>query len=111
FTGQSAHAGSTPMDARRDAFGAAAKLELAIREIAVANGGVCTIGSVITRPGIVTAVVGECEVTLDQRHLDAGALGRMLAEARAAGERIAAEEDVDVAWERIWQIHPIPFDR
>jgi N-carbamoyl-L-amino-acid hydrolase len=110
FTGQSAHAGSTPMDARRDAFGAAAKLELAIRGIAVAHGGVCTIGSVVTRPGIVTAVVGECEVTLDQRHLDAGSLASMLGDARSAGDRIAAEEDVEVAWERIWQIEPIPFD-
>ncbi|HBY99340.1 MAG TPA: Zn-dependent hydrolase, partial [Chloroflexi bacterium] len=54
FTGQSAHAGSTPMDRRRDAFGAAAKLGLEIREIGKRHGGVCTVGSVVTRPGIVT---------------------------------------------------------
>src|SRR5205085_12045740 len=39
FTGQSAHAGSTPMDKRRDAFGAAAKLGLEIREIGKRTGG------------------------------------------------------------------------
>ena len=110
FTGQSAHAGSTPMDRRRDAFGAAAKLGLDIREIAKRAGGVCTVGSCVTRPGIVTAVLGECEITLDQRHLDASVLARMLEEAKETGERIAGEEDVEVAWERIWQIHPIHFD-
>ena len=109
FTGQSAHAGSTPMTHRRDAFGAAAKLGLEIREIAKRNGGVCTVGSVVTRPGIVTAVVGECDLTLDQRHGDATVLGRMLDEAKETSRRIAAEEKVEVAWSRLWQIEPIPF--
>ena len=109
FTGQSAHAGSTPMDMRRDALAGAARLELEIRELAKRHGGVCTIGSVVTRPGIVTAVVGECDVLLDQRHLDAGTLATMLREARAASERIAAEEDLTVEWSRLWGIEPIPF--
>ena len=110
FTGQSAHAGSTPMDRRRDALAAAAKLALEIRPIAIEHGGVCTVGRVVTKPGIVTAVVGECEILLDQRHLDAGALAEMLAEARGASERFAVEERVEVEWERIWQIEPILFD-
>ena len=109
FTGQSAHAGSTPMDQRRDALGAASKLHLEIREIAKRHGGVCTVGSVQTRPGIVTAVVGQCDITLDQRHLDAGHLAQMLAEAKAASERFAREEKVEVEWRRLWNIHPIPF--
>jgi len=109
FTGQSAHAGSTPMDRRRDAFGAAAKLGLEIREIAKRHGGVCTVGSVVTKPGIVTAVVGQCDITLDQRHLHADGLAAMLAEARQASERFAEEEKVDVAWSRLWQIEPILF--
>jgi N-carbamoyl-L-amino-acid hydrolase len=110
FTGQSAHAGSTPMDKRRDALGAAAKLALEIREIAKRNGGVCTVGRVDTKPGIVTAVVGQCDITLDQRHLDAAALAAMLQEAKDASQRFAAEENVGVEWSRIWQIHPILFD-
>ncbi|MBI3243425.1 MAG: hydantoinase/carbamoylase family amidase [Chloroflexi bacterium] len=109
FTGQSAHAGSTPMDKRRDAFGAAAKLGLEIREIGKRNGGVCTVGSVVTKPGIVTAVVGQCDITLDQRHLNADSLAKMLAEAKEASERFAKEEKVDVEWKRIWQIEPILF--
>jgi hydantoinase/carbamoylase family amidase len=110
FTGQSAHAGSTPMNRRRDAFGAAAKLGLEIREIAKRHGGVCTVGSVVTKPGIVTAVVGQCDMTLDQRHLDAGALAKMLQEAKDASERFAVEENVSVEWKRIWQIEPILFN-
>ena len=110
FTGQSAHAGSTPMDMRRDAFAAAARLTLQVREIAKQRGGVGTVGRVLTRPGIVTAVVGVCEITLDQRHLDAGALATMLAEAEAASQAIAADERVAVEWERIWRIDPILFN-
>ena len=110
FTGQSAHAGSTPMSQRRDAFGAAAKLGLEIREIGKRHGGVCTVGSVITKPGIVTAVVGQCDITLDQRHLNAGSLAAMLQEAKDASERFAAEEKVSVEWSDLWRIHPIPFD-
>lgn len=109
FTGQSAHAGSTPMDKRRDAFGAAAKLGLEIREIAKRNGGVCTVGSVVTKPGIVTAVVGQCDITLDQRHLSAEGLATMLREAKEASERFAAEEKVEVEWRKLWEIHPILF--
>jgi N-carbamoyl-L-amino-acid hydrolase len=110
FIGQAAHSGSTPMDRRRDAFGAAAKLGLEIREIAKRNGGVCTVGRVETKPGIVTAVVGQCDMTLDQRHLDADALATMYREAREASERFAAEEKVSVEWSKIWDIHPILFD-
>jgi len=112
FRGQAAHAGSTPMDRRRDALAGAAKLELEAREIAkrTADGAVCTMGSVVTRPGIVTSVVETAECLLDQRHLDAGRLAAMLEEAKAASERFAVEEDIEVAWTRIWQIEPILFD-
>jgi N-carbamoyl-L-amino-acid hydrolase len=109
FTGQAAHSGSTPMAHRHDALGGVSKLHLAVREIAVKHGGVCTVGSVVTKPGIVTAVVGEAEMTLDQRHLDANVLANMYREAREASERIAKEEKIDVAWRKIWQIQPFPF--
>lgn len=111
FLGQSAHAGSTPMAMRRDAFAGAARLELEIREIAKRNGGVCTIGSVVTKPGIVTAVVGECDLTLDQRHLNAEGLAKMLADAKDASERIAKEENLQLEWKRIWRIEPILFNK
>jgi len=117
FRGQAAHSGSTPMNRRRDAFLAAGKMASEIYAIAERSGkpgapngaGVCTIGSCTTKPGIVTSVVEECRLTLDQRHLDPAALARMHAEAREASERFAREGNVEVAWERIWHIAPRPF--
>jgi len=125
FHGQAAHSGSTPMNRRKDAFLAAAKMSSEIYKIAERSscrndktlshmgqsfGGVCTIGSCTTKPGIVTSVVEECRITLDQRHLDAARLARMLQEAKDASERFAQEGNVLVSWERLWQIAPRPFN-
>jgi N-carbamoyl-L-amino-acid hydrolase len=110
FRGQAAHSGSTPMNRRRDAFLAAGRMGAEIYEIAGRSGGVCTIGSCTTKPGIVTSVVEECRITLDQRHLDPAALATMLEEARGAAGRFAAEGGVAVSWERLWRIEPIAFN-
>ena len=112
FRGQAAHAGSTPMDKRRDALAGAARLELEIREIAkrTGEGAVCTMGSVVTKPGIVTSVVETAECLLDQRHLDADKLALMLDEAKRASEEYAREEGLEVEWQRVWKIEPILFD-
>src|ERR671937_652369 len=109
FRGQAAHAGSTPMDKRRDALAGAAKLE---REIPkrIGEGAVCTIGGVVTKPGIVTSVVEMAECLLDQRHVDAVQLPEMLDNAKAASHRFAHEENLEVDWERIWNIEPILFN-
>jgi N-carbamoyl-L-amino-acid hydrolase len=112
FRGQAAHAGSTPMDKRRDALAGAARLELEIREIAkrTGAGAVCTMGGVVTKPGIVTSVVETAECLLDQRHLDATKLAGMLDEAKRASKEYAREEELEVEWQRIWNIEPILFD-
>ncbi len=146
FHGQAAHSGSTPMNRRKDAFLAAAKMSQEIYKIAERSksragfqpapagrgeasaradalagqagslsysgeiSGVCTIGSCTTKPGIVTSVVEECRITLDQRHLDGAALARMFQEAKAASEKFAKEGNVKVSWERLWQIDPRPFN-
>jgi N-carbamoyl-L-amino-acid hydrolase len=110
FQGQAAHSGSTPMNVRKDAFLAAAKMGPEIYRITATHGGVCTIGSCTTKPGIVTSVVEECRITLDQRHLDAVALSRMLEDAKQASLKFAQEGNVRVAWDRIWRIEPVLFD-
>jgi N-carbamoyl-L-amino-acid hydrolase len=111
FHGQAAHSGSTPMNRRKDAFLAAAKMSPEIYRIAErSHGGVCTIGSCTTKPGIVTSVVEECRITLDQRHLDSAALAKMFQEAKDASEKFAKEDNVKVSWERLWQIAPRPFN-
>jgi N-carbamoyl-L-amino-acid hydrolase len=110
FHGQEAHSGSTPMNARRDALAAAAKLALEIRPIAMKHpDAVCTMGSVKTFPGIVTAVVGRCEATLDQRDLSADVLAAMYREAQDKSIQFAKEEGCTVEWSRIWNIAPEPF--
>jgi hydantoinase/carbamoylase family amidase len=112
WRGQAAHAGSTPMDQRRDALAGAAKLALHIREIAreTGHGAVCTSGGVVCKPGIVTSVVETAEQLLDQRHLDAAKLASMLEAAKRASARFAEEERLEVDVERIWSIDPILFD-
>ncbi|HET8984361.1 MAG TPA: Zn-dependent hydrolase [Trueperaceae bacterium] len=109
FTGQAAHSGSTPMNRRKDAFLAAGRMSQEIYDITDRNGGVCTIGSCVTRPGIVTSVVAECDITLDQRNLDAASLATMLSDAKTASRRFADEGGVDVSWSKLWDIAPMPF--
>jgi N-carbamoyl-L-amino-acid hydrolase len=112
WRGQAAHAGSTPMDQRRDALAGAAKLALELREIAgrIGDGAVLTSGGVVCKPGIVTSVVETAEQLLDLRHLDADKLSSMWEQVREACERFAEEENIEVEFERIWQIEPILFD-
>ncbi len=110
FTGRASHAGSTPMNLRHDAFLAAGRFGLAARESAIERGGVATIGTVKAEPGIPTIINQRVEVTLDQRAFKPEQLAAMLADVKAAAERIAEEEGCEVEWSRIWQIDPIPFD-
>ncbi|MDP2052329.1 MAG: M20/M25/M40 family metallo-hydrolase, partial [Acidobacteriota bacterium] len=115
FTGQAAHSGSTPIPMRRDAFLAAAESALAFRDIAVKHTTpdarvVCTVGTVTVEPGIVTAVPGVCEISLDQRALDASVLAQMLADAREAAGKAARHNNVNVEWRTLWRIEPRPFD-
>ena len=109
FRGQAAHSGSTPMNVRRDAFLAAGRFGQEIYAIAERHGGVCTVGSVKTWPGIVTSVVETCELTLDQRHLDAGKLAAMWQDAQDAARRFAEEGGCTVDFGYLWNIEPIPF--
>jgi N-carbamoyl-L-amino-acid hydrolase len=116
FTGQAAHSGSTPIPMRRDAFLAAAETALQCREIARRHsrpgaGVVCTVGIVNVEPKIVTAVPGICEISLDQRALDASVLAAMLQDARSAADRVARENNVSVEWKPLWRIEPRLFDQ
>ena len=110
FHGQAAHSGSTPMNVRRDAFRAAGQLSQEIYAIAQRHGGVCTIGSCKTLPGIVTSVVERCEITLDQRNLDADKLAAMWQDAQDAAQKFAGEGGCTVEFGHLWNIEPIPFN-
>ena len=115
FTGQAAHSGSTPIPMRRDAFLAAAQFALAVREIGLRHtkpgaNVVCTCGVVKVEPCIVTAVPGVCEISLDQRALDANVLATMLQEAKDAAAKAARDNNVALEWKKLWTIEPRPFD-
>ena len=110
FTGQAAHAGSTPMLMRRDTLAAAARAALEIRESAIRLGGVATVGRMQSEPGVITAVAGQTEMQLDQRHLDAGALAAMLAEAEASCRSAAEGFGCELAVRRVFHAAPTVFD-
>jgi beta-ureidopropionase / N-carbamoyl-L-amino-acid hydrolase len=110
FTGQAAHSGSTPMDQRRDALLAAARLALEVRDLARTRGGVGTVGRIAAEPGIPTAVAGVATMLVDQRHVEADVLADLRAEAERLSRSIAAEEKVEVGWSPLFRIAPIPFD-
>ncbi|HEV7845100.1 MAG TPA: Zn-dependent hydrolase [Thermoleophilaceae bacterium] len=110
YAGQASHAGTTPMEMRRDAGLAAARTALAVEEIAREHGGVGTTGVLRLEPGIPTAVPGGAELVVDLRHASAGALAEMLHAVRAAAADSADARDVAVSETEIWRIEPIPFD-
>jgi hydantoinase/carbamoylase family amidase len=110
FTGETAHAGATPMPMRHDTFMATAQAALAISQIGFDHEGVCTVGGATSEPGVVTAVPGRTEMLLDQRHLDPETLAAMLSEARRACESAAADHGCEVELQHLWSIPPIPFD-
>jgi hydantoinase/carbamoylase family amidase len=109
--GQASHAGTTPMDRRRDAGLAAAQAALWIEEIPERQGGVATTGALRLSPGIPTAVAGTAELLVDLRNPDAEALARMLDTAGDAAARAASERGCEVSSERVWRIEPIAFDQ
>lgn len=110
FSGQASHAGTTPMDARRDAALAAAEAALAIERIPSDQGGVATTGELTIEPGIPTAVAGEATLGVDLRNPDATALTAMLERARAACTEAADRRDCELREVPVWRIEPIPFD-
>jgi N-carbamoyl-L-amino-acid hydrolase len=110
FTGEAAHAGSTPMDRRHDAGLAAAGLARDVAEIAREAGGVGTVGAIAMQPGVATAVAGRAEALVDLRHADGEALAAMRAGVHEAAAARAEAEGCTVEHEPIWRIEPRAFD-
>jgi len=110
ITGRVSHAGTTPMDARRDAGLVAAATALRVEQIAVAEGGVGTVGEIGFEPGIPTAVPGRASLVVDLRNRSAEALSRMLEATREVVAACAAERGCEASEEQVWRIEPIAFD-
>jgi len=109
-TGDTGHAGATPMRARRDALVGASRAVLAVEEVARAHGpdGVGTVGILECRPGSTNVVPGEIFLTIDLRHPLDETVARMEEELRA--KLAAIRGKLDFALERIWVSPAVHFD-
>lgn len=101
WTGKAGHAGTTPMNLRRDALVGAAEFALAVEKLARrATGLVATVGALAVFPGAANVIPGEAIHTLDVRHArDAGRRAALFNLGRIAA-RIAARRGLKVAWRR-----------
>jgi N-carbamoyl-L-amino-acid hydrolase len=112
ITGQSNHAGTTPMPMRHDAGRVAGEIIVAVRHIAEELGGdqVGTVGSLRLRPDLVNVVAGGATLTVDLRNTDEDLLQE--AERRLAGhlDRLAADEGVDIETRVLARFEPVTFD-
>jgi N-carbamoyl-L-amino-acid hydrolase len=110
FEGEAAHAGSTPMSARRDALCAGARVALEARALAVLLGGRATTGEMLVEPGLATVIPRTIQMTLDLRHESEELLAELLAETRLAASRIAEDEGVSLTSRTVLQVPPAAFD-
>jgi len=111
FTGEAGHAGTTPMDLRRDAMTAAAELVLAVEDLARrADGLVATVGDVTARPGGNNVIAGRAAVEVDARSADAGVLERALLDLRAIAADIARRRGLTVEHEVHFDQAPVKMD-
>ena len=91
FAGEAGHAGTVPMDMRRDALHAAAVWVLAVE-------GTGTVGRLDVEPGARNVIPGQATMTLDVRDSDDGTRRAAIARLRAAAEDIAARRGVQLEW-------------
>ena len=100
FVGEAGHAGTTPMEGRRDALCAAAEFVLAVEETARRERGmVATVGQLAARPGAGNVISGEATLSLDLRHQDDAVRERALEGLRERAETIAAARGEASRWQ------------
>ena len=112
LTGQSNHAGTTPMTLRRDPMVVAAEVAVAARNIAVEFGGsqVATVGSLTLHPTLVNVVPAHATMTVDLRNPDEKALQRAEDELRKRTLELAQSEGIDVNSRTLARFEPVEFD-
>ena len=97
FDGHAGHAGTTPMDLRRDALGAAAEFVLAAERLANDEPGlVATVGEIGIPHGACNVIPGRVEATLDIRHQDDAIRERSIATLQAQADEICARRGITV---------------
>jgi N-carbamoyl-L-amino-acid hydrolase len=106
------HAGTTPMEERRDALIAASRLIRAVREEVMAKPGsqVGNVGWVRVAPGAPNVVPGLVTMPIELRALDEDVLADMIARIRARAAAIAEEDKVSISIQRYSYTEPAPAD-
>jgi allantoate deiminase len=111
FSGQANHAGTTPMNLRRDSLAAAAEWILAAEDLARRTADlVATVGFVQAKPGATNVIAGEARATLDIRHASDHARTEALDELIRQAEAIAARRGVKVKWRTLLSQNAVPMD-
>jgi N-carbamoyl-L-amino-acid hydrolase len=112
ITGQSAHAGTTPMRLRRDPGVVAAQISVGVRGIASEFGGtqVATVGLMRFEPNLVNVVPAKVTMTVDLRNTDEEVLRRAEAQFRTLTSEAAADEHVTVSARTLARFEPVEFD-
>ncbi len=111
FSGRANHAGTTPMNLRRDALAAAAEWILGVENLALRTPGiVATVGFVEAKPGATNVIAGEARATLDIRHASDRARTEAVDESIRQAESIAARRCVTVKWRTLLAQHAVAMD-
>lgn len=110
-TGESDHAGPTPLPMRRDALYAAARVVTGVREIAsrLGEGAVGTVGRLAPEPNIINIIPGRVQMSIDLRHPRAQGLRTGDDALRALIDEVARAERVEANLDRFWLSEPTPF--
>ena len=109
--GQADHAGTTPLDLRRDAALAAAEMIVALTDAANRLGrpAVATVGRIEVEPGVVNIVAGRARFTIDARHPGVEAKQALLSEIERRCREIAERRGVDVRFTTLIDVDPAPM--
>lgn len=115
FTGQSNHAGTTPMHLRRDAGHAAAAVAVFVRELVTRLGAdhpgmVGTVGSLRLHPNLINVIAARADLTVDLRHTDDAVLRQAEAELAAYLQAVAQAQGLRVSTQQLARFEPVVFD-
>jgi allantoate deiminase len=109
FTGRAGHAGTTPMEGRRDALAAAAEWIVALEaEARRRDGLVATVGEIAAEPGASNVISGRVTASLDVRHPDDAVRGQAVAALRERAAGIGAARNVEMGWEELQSTPAVP---
>ncbi len=109
--GQDSHAGSTPMQGRKDALVCAAEIIGKVQALALGlqPGAVSTVGEMTVKPNSRNTIPGEVFFTVDLRNPDDELLGQMATSFLQSSESIASRHSVEIVTDEIWYIPPVKF--